>query len=64
MLASQDKMLMMTVSVIIPVYNEAPTIQALMEKVKATSTPHETLIVDDESTDTTRDILSSYQNAS
>ena len=62
--ASQGKMPMMTVSVIIPVYNEAPTIQVLIEKVKATATAHEILIVDDGSTDNTPDILSSYQNDS
>jgi dolichol-phosphate mannosyltransferase len=44
-------------SVIIPVYNEASTIRELLAKVRAVDIEKEILIVDDGSTDGTRDIL-------
>ena len=45
-------------SVVIPVYNERATIARVLELVKAVSIPKEVVIVDDCSTDGTRDILS------
>lgn len=44
-------------SVVIPVYNERTTIQQLLECVQAVSIPKEIVIVDDYSTDGTREIL-------
>lgn len=47
----------MNLSVIIPVYNEAQNIREILKRVQATSLAWEILIVDDGSTDGTRDIL-------
>lgn len=47
----------MLLSVIIPAYNEAPTVEALIERVGAEPTPKEIIVVDDGSTDGTGDIL-------
>jgi glycosyltransferase involved in cell wall biosynthesis len=47
----------MLLSVIIPAYNEAPTVEALIERVGAEATPKEIIVVDDGSTDGTGDIL-------
>lgn len=44
-------------SVVIPVYNEKNTVVKLIEKVRAVDIPKEIIIVDDGSTDGTRDIL-------
>jgi glycosyltransferase involved in cell wall biosynthesis len=49
----------MEVSVIIPVYNEARTIEEIVRRVKAQNVAKEILIVDDGSTDGTRQILES-----
>ncbi len=48
---------MRRLSVIIPVYNEARTIESVLKKVESVSLPKELVIVDDGSTDGTRDIL-------
>ncbi|MCA1584421.1 MAG: glycosyltransferase family 2 protein [Acidobacteria bacterium] len=50
-----------TLSILIPVWNERPTIQALLERVVAADAgvPKQILVADDGSTDGTRDILSS-----
>ncbi len=45
------------VSVIIPVYNERDTIRTVVDRVRATGLHHELVIVDDASTDGTRDVL-------
>lgn len=45
------------VSVVIPVYNERATIRTIIERVLATGHAHEVLVVDDCSTDGTRDEL-------
>ncbi len=45
------------VSVIIPVYNERDTIRTIVDRVRATHLCHELIIVDDASTDGTRDVL-------
>ncbi|NPV55850.1 MAG: glycosyltransferase family 2 protein [Anaerolineae bacterium] len=47
----------MNVTVIIPVYNEKSTIQEIIDRVDNTGLVHEILIVDDGSTDGTRQIL-------
>ena len=52
----------MKVSVIIPVYNEANTIEEILRRVKAEEIASEILIVDDGSTDRTRDILKTLSN--
>lgn len=51
-------------SVIIPAYNEQRTIETILHKVKQAPFQHdvEIIIVDDGSTDGTRDILSQYQD--
>ena len=47
----------MRLSVIMPVYNEAPTIEEIIDRVQAVGLADEIVIVDDGSTDGTRDIL-------
>ncbi len=47
----------MTLSVIIPIYNEISTLNAILERVLATKLAYEILLVDDGSTDGTRDLL-------
>ncbi|HEV2178174.1 MAG TPA: glycosyltransferase family 2 protein [Terriglobia bacterium] len=48
---------MVKVSVVIPVYNERSTIEALLARVQAVDMNKEIIIVDDGSTDGTRDLL-------
>ena len=45
------------ISVIIPCYNEKTTIEEIVKRVRAVELAHEIIIVDDGSTDGTRDIL-------
>ncbi|MGB9639778.1 MAG: glycosyltransferase family 2 protein [Anaerolineales bacterium] len=52
----------MKISVIIPVYNEKNTIEEILKRVQNTKIPSEIVIVDDGSTDGTREILAQYQN--
>lgn len=51
----------MKISVIIPVYNEKNTIAEILRRVEAMGVASEILIVDDGSTDGTREILSGYR---
>ena len=52
----------MKLSVIIPVYNEARTVAALIEKVRAVALDKEILIVNDGSSDGTRAALEPYEH--
>jgi glycosyltransferase involved in cell wall biosynthesis len=47
----------MKLSVIVPVYNEARTIQEILRQVRAVGLAHEIIVVDDGSTDGTRALL-------
>lgn len=47
----------MKISVVIPVYNEATTIEKLISRVHAVDIPKEIIVVDDGSTDGTREVL-------
>lgn len=47
----------MLISVVIPVYNEAPTLEELLRRVVAVDFPKELVIVDDFSTDGSREVL-------
>ena len=49
-------------SVIIPCYNELQTIELIVEAVKAVNIAHEIIIVDDGSTDGTRDLLPKFSD--
>jgi len=44
-------------SVVIPVYNERDTIEEILRRVEATGLAHEIIVVDDASTDGTREVL-------
>jgi glycosyltransferase involved in cell wall biosynthesis len=52
----------MKLSVIIPVYNERSTILEIIERVKAVDLDKEIIVVDDSSTDGTRELLESVKN--
>jgi glycosyltransferase involved in cell wall biosynthesis len=49
-------------SVVIPVYNEINTIAEVVDRVRRSGVPTEIIIVDDGSTDGTRELLKSWQN--
>jgi glycosyltransferase involved in cell wall biosynthesis len=49
------------VSVVVPVYNERAFIEELIRRVQATSLADELIIVDDDSTDGTRQLLQGFQ---
>ena len=49
-------------SVVIPVYNEAKTVAALIEKVRAVKLDKEIIVVNDGSSDGTREALAPYEN--
>jgi glycosyltransferase involved in cell wall biosynthesis len=49
-------------SVIIPVYNEAHTVEELIERVRSVAVEKEIIVVDDCSTDGTRAVLKKYED--
>jgi glycosyltransferase involved in cell wall biosynthesis len=49
--------LFMNISVLVPVYNEVKTLQEIIRRVTATGLPSEILIIDDGSTDGSRELL-------
>ena len=51
----------MLLSVIMPVFNECATLDKIIERVRAVDIPKEIIIVDDYSTDGTRDLLKKYE---
>jgi glycosyltransferase involved in cell wall biosynthesis len=53
----------MTLSVIIPVFNEVKTIKEIIHRVQTTGLVDEILVVDDGSTDGTRDVLADLENS-
>ena len=53
----------MKASVIIPVYNEADTVGALIEKVRAVPVEKEIIVVNDGSSDGTREALGSFERS-
>ena len=52
----------MTLSVVIPVYNEVETIREVVNRVRAVDIAEEIIIVDDYSTDGTREILRTLED--
>jgi len=50
-------------SVIVPVFNEVATVQTLLERVFAVPITKEVIVVDDASTDGTRDVLAEVQRS-
>ncbi len=50
-------------SVVIPAYNEATTIEAVIDKVQSVPIETEIIVIDDCSTDGTREILAKHQDA-
>ncbi len=53
----------MTLSVIIPIYNERATVLELVRRVQAIDFPKEIILVDDYSTDGTRELLSEFEQS-
>ena len=51
----------MKISILIPVYNERNTIEEILKRIKAVELDKEIIIVDDGSTDSTRDFLFSLK---
>jgi len=51
----------MKLSVVIPIYNEARTLREILDRVLATSLADEILLIDDGSTDGTRDLLAALE---
>ena len=52
---------MTTLSIIIPVYNERDTLHTVISQVEAVDYAKEIILIDDYSTDGTRDLLKEYE---
>lgn len=52
---------MLTLSIVIPIYNERDTIRTLVSRVEAVDYEKEIILIDDFSTDGTRDVLKKYE---
>ena len=50
-----------TLSVVMPVYNERATIRAILDRVRSVGLAHEIVVVDDGSTDGTRQVLTELE---
>jgi glycosyltransferase involved in cell wall biosynthesis len=53
---------LLKLSIVIPIYNEQETLETLISKVNAVDYDKEILLIDDFSTDGTREILKKYEN--
>ncbi len=53
----------MKLSVIIPIYNEVKTIRTILDRVLATGLAAEIILVDDDSSDGTRDLLATWNGS-
>ncbi len=53
---------MLKLSIVIPIYNENETLETLIAKVDAVDYDKEIILIDDFSTDGTREILTKYEN--
>ena len=53
---------MLKLSIVIPIYNERETLETLIAKVNSVDYDKEILLIDDFSTDGTREILKKYEN--
>ncbi len=53
---------MLKLSIVIPIYNERETLETLIAKVNAVDYEKEIILIDDFSTDGTREILKNYEN--
>ena len=51
----------MALSVIIPIYNEITSLKIILERVQSTKLAEEIILIDDGSTDGTRDVLTSLE---
>ena len=52
----------MKLSVIVPVYNEVQTLHEILKRIRAVDVEKEIILVDDFSTDGTRDLLREIEN--
>lgn len=54
--------ILVKLSIVIPIYNERDTLRELISKVEAAECEKEIILIDDFSTDGTRDVLKEYEN--